>query len=398
LLTSEFFYDLPEARIAKNPLPDRTASKLLVYGDDGAITHAQFAQIGQYLPKNAVLVLNDTRVLPARLPMLNPQGQPIEILLLEPLEGSAAEELASRATSTWKAMVGGKRKWKGDGPIYLDSHTKVDVQARWINRDEDIINLSWMPDDLTLAEVLDVVGQMPLPPYLNRASTARDKVNYQTVFAKQAGAVAAPTAGLHLTPELLTQLEADGHPNFKLTLHVGAGTFKPVKTEQLEDHDMHAERYALPLATLQALAQEGRPIVPVGTTSLRTLETLYWRGVSLIVKNEDQPALPSLLPYELASLAENISFAQALQALADKLEKEGHATCTGSTALFIMPGYNYRSCVGLITNFHQPSSTLLALVSALVGPAWTHIYQTALDNGYRFLSYGDSSLLMRPKA
>ena len=394
MLTSEFSYDLPDARIAKNPLPERTASKLLVYRPDKSITHAHFGEIGQFLPKDAVLVLNDTRVLPARLPMLNPQGHPIEILLLEPSEGSAAEALALRGTSVWKAMIGGKRKWKTEA-VYLDSHTKLDVQATWEEREADLVRLSWQPEEHTLAEVLDIVGQMPLPPYLNRPANAKDKTRYQTVFANEAGAVAAPTAGLHLTPELLASLEDAGHPHYRLTLHVGAGTFKPVTAKNIEEHEMHAERYALPVSTLEALSQEGRPIIPVGTTSLRTLETLYWRGVSLLLDGVDTPFLPSSYPYEVGERAHEISYGQALNALAKQETALGHTVCVGSTALFIMPGYAYRSCAGLITNFHQPQSTLLALVAALVGPDWKTIYQNALDNGYRFLSYGDSSLLLK---
>lgn len=394
MLTANFTYDLPDERIAKNPLPDRTASKLLVYRGGESIVHDRFASLNQYLPQDAVLVLNDTRVLPARLPMLTAQGNAVEILLLEPLHGSAAEALANTGHSLWKAMVGGKRKWKGDVPIYLDSHTRLDVEARWHDRDQDIVRLEWQPEERTLAEVLDTVGQMPLPPYLNRKANAKDKDRYQTVFADEAGAVAAPTAGLHLTPELLAELEAQGHPQYRLTLHVGAGTFKPVKTEHIEDHEIHSERYALPLATLKALAAETRPIIPVGTTSLRTLETLYWRGASLLLRDMDQPALPTAIPYELMEATRELAYGKALQTLADHLEAQGQDVCTGSTALFIMPGYRYNSCAGLITNFHQPGSTLLALVAALLGPVWKDVYAEAMANGYRFLSYGDSSLLI----
>ncbi len=395
MLTSDFLYDLPDERIATHPLPERSASKLLVYKPEAGITHARFFEIGQHLPKDAVLVLNDTRVLAARLPMLTAQGHPLELLLLEPAEGSAAEALAQRGSAVWTCMVGGKRRWKGDVPVYLDSHTRLDVQAFWHDRDQDQVRLNWQPEDLTLAEVLDTVGQMPLPPYLHRKATQKDKERYQTVFAQEAGAVAAPTAGLHLTPELLAELETQGHPHHRLTLHVGAGTFKPVKAEHLEDHEIHSERYQLPIETLRTLAAEARPIIPVGTTSLRTLETLYWRGASILLRGQDQPALPSKLSYELAAEAEAITFGQALQALADRVAADGHSTCSGSTALYILPGYSYKSCAGLITNFHQPGSTLMALVAALVGDRWRTIYQTALDNGYRFLSYGDSSLLLR---
>jgi len=398
VLTSEFNYPLPEDRIAKHPLPDRLASKLLVYGPDGSITHSHFGQIGEHLPADAVLILNDTRVLPARLPMLTTNGQPVEILLLEPAAGPAHEALALRGSTLWHAMVGGKRRWKEQEILFLDSHTRLDVKATWHNRDQDIVRLEWQPEEQTLAQVLDTVGQMPLPPYMQRAPTQKDKERYQTTFANEAGAVAAPTAGLHFTPALLNELATAGHPQYTLTLHVGAGTFKPVKAEHIEDHVMHAERYHLPLATLQALASETRPLVPVGTTSLRTLESLYWRGVSILLHNQDQPALPSMLAYTLAAQATDITFGQALQALAAFTASQGLTTCSGSTALYILPGYGYKSCVALITNFHQPGSTLLALVSALVGPAWHTIYTTALASKYRFLSYGDSSLLYKGQA
>ena len=394
MLTSEFTYTLPDERIAKQPLPERAASKLLVHRPGQETVHTRFSEIGAYLPADAVLVLNETRVLPARLAMLTEQGNPVELLLLEPVEGSAAEALAATESSIWHVMVGGKRKWKGTGPVYADSHTQVDVQAFWHDREADLVRLAWEPAELTLAEVLDQMGQMPLPPYLNRKAAPKDKERYQTVFAAEAGAVAAPTAGLHLTPELLAQLKAAGHPQICLTLHVGAGTFKPVKAENLEEHEMHAERYSLPLATLRALAGEARPLIPVGTTSLRTLETLYWRGASLLIKKEDLPSLPSTASYELSEAAFHISYRDALTVLADHLEAQGLSVCTGQTALFIMPGYAFKSCAGLVTNFHQPDSTLLALVAALIGPGWKEMYEEALANGYRFLSYGDSSLLL----
>jgi S-adenosylmethionine:tRNA ribosyltransferase-isomerase len=395
VLTSDFSYDLPDSRIAKHPLPDRTASKLLVLGPEGTITHSQFFNLNQFLPAGAALVLNESRVLPARLPMLTESGNPVEILLLEPMAGSAAEALGKRENTAWIAMIGGKRKWKEGAPVFLDSHTKLDVKATWLNRENDTVRLEWQPEDLTLAEVLDVVGQMPLPPYLQRPATTKDKDRYQTTYAQEAGAVAAPTAGLHFTPHLLQEVQEAGHPLHRLTLHVGAGTFKPVKTEHLEDHDMHAERYHLTLGTLLALANEKGPLVPVGTTSLRTLESLYWRGASILIYKEDQPALSSTLSYELAQEAKSISFSEALLALHAHLTSLGQTSCTGSTALYIRPGYRYKSCVALITNFHQPNSTLLALVSALVVDRWKEVYQQALENGYRFLSYGDSSLLFR---
>lgn len=405
-----FTYPLPAHRIAPEPLPDRAGSRLLV-SRAGQLTDKTFRDLPGELPPGALLIFNDTRVVRARLLARRPSGGQVELFCLEPVAPHRSLELALQQTAhcTWRCLVGNGRRWK-DGPVTLD-FTAADGQAATLRAERRVqeagsalIDFQWEPAALPFAEVLRAGGHLPLPPYLGRPDTATDAVRYQTVYAAAEGAVAAPTAGLHFTPELLAELTDQGFATGHVTLHVGAGTFQPVKAEQMADHPMHTEPILVRAALLrQLLAHRPRPVLAVGTTSLRTLETLYWLGVGLL-HNPNPPtaenqAPPELLvtqwqPYEMAAAAAHISPAAALTALLRYLEANRTDTLQASTRLLIAPGYRFRLIDGLITNFHQPESTLLLLVAALLGSEWRAVYEHALAHDYRFLSYGDSSLLL----
>ena len=399
----DFAYPLPPARIAPEPLPDRAASRLLV-SRGGRLTDKTFRDLPGELPAGALLIFNDTRVVRARLLARRPTGGQVELFCLEPVAPHRSLELALQQTGscTWRCLVGNGRRWK-DGPVTLD-FTTADGQPATLHavRQQQeagtaLIAFSWTPAGLPFAELLRAAGHLPLPPYIDRADTAADAVRYQTVYAAAEGAVAAPTAGLHFTPEILTELNARGFATGHITLHVGAGTFQPVKADRMAEHPMHTEPILVTAALLrQLLAHRPRPVIAVGTTSLRTLETLYWLGAGLLL----QPTAAAELlvsqwqPYEMAEAAASISPEDALAALLRYLETRGTDTLEANTRLLIAPGYRFRLVDGLITNFHQPESTLLLLVAALLGPGWRAVYDHALAHDYRFLSYGDSSLLL----
>ena len=413
LAIHDFSYPLPAGRIAPEPLPDRAASRLLV-SRDGRLSDKHFRDLPAELPAGALLIFNDTRVVRARLLARRPTGGAVELFCLEPVAPHRALEPALQQTGhcTWRCLVGNGRRWK-DGPVTVDFATADGQPATlWAERQAQetgtaLIAFRWEPTELPFAEVLRAAGHLPLPPYIARPDTPADALRYQTVYAAAEGAVAAPTAGLHFTPELLTELRQKGFSTGHVTLHVGAGTFQPVKADRMADHPMHTEPILVTAALLrQLLAHRPRPVIAVGTTSLRTLETLYWLGVGLLLA-ANMPitplgAAPSELlvtqwqPYELAEAAADISPNTALLALLRHLEAAGTDTLQASTRLLIAPGYRFRLVDGLITNFHQPESTLLLLVAALLGPGWRAVYDHALVHGYRFLSYGDSSLLLPP--
>ena len=405
LRIQDFHYDLPADRIAPEPLADRAASKLLV-SRQGVIEDKTFRDLPGELPADSLLIFNDTRVVRARLLAQRPTGGVVELFCLEPVAPHRAIELALQQTGacTWRCLVGNGRRWKS-GPVSLTFSFAGQPATLWAERQateaggESLIDFRWEPTSLPFAEVLRAAGHLPLPPYLHRADTAADAVRYQTVYAAHEGAVAAPTAGLHFTPEVLAALTARGIASGYVTLHVGAGTFQPVKAETMADHPMHAEPIIVQASLLrQLLGHRPRPVLAVGTTSLRTLESLYWLGAALV----RQPASPGTelrvdqwQPYApLAPGQAEITPEAALQALLDHLDATGSAAIEASTQLLIAPGYRFRLVQGLITNFHQPESTLLLLVSALLGPEWRRVYDHALRHGYRFLSYGDSSLLL----
>ncbi|GGG55653.1 S-adenosylmethionine:tRNA ribosyltransferase-isomerase [Hymenobacter glacieicola] len=395
----DFTYQLPPQRIAPEPLPDRDQSRLLVY-QSGELTDRHFYEIPALLPSHSLLVFNDTKVVQARLFARRPTGGVVELFCLEPVAPHRAIEPAMQQTGScvWKCLVGNGKRWK-TGPVTVEFEVAGQPALLTAERAEQgegyaLIRFSWEPALLPFAEVLRGAGHLPLPPYLNRTDTAADAIRYQTVYAAHEGAVAAPTAGLHFSDAVLTELTTRAVPTARVTLHVGAGTFQPVKAESMAGHPMHGEPISVTAATLrQLLEQLPHPIIPVGTTSLRTLESLYWLGAQLVEQPTAEPTwhVSQWQPYEGRP---DIAVTTALAALLAHLEATGSATLHATTQLLIAPGYQFRMVRGLITNFHQPESTLLLLVAALLGPDWQRVYDHALAHNYRFLSYGDSSLLL----
>ncbi len=396
---NDYTYELPEDRIAKFPLEERDQSKLLVYRGGQTTTHT-FLDLPELLPGNSLLVFNNTKVIHARLYFTLPNGKRLEILCLEPLQPvDYQQNFSSTQTVRWKCLVGGNRRWK-TGTIQKTIKTEdgpATLTATRLGRTADAfdIQFEWDAPRLAFGELLAAAGIIPLPPYLNRETEASDEDRYQTVYAKTQGSVAAPTAGLHFTERVFDQLGQAGIQQAFVTLHVGAGTFKPVSAAALADHHMHEESLYIDLPTLQALRealQGGQPIIPVGTTSMRLLESLYWHGYALLRGEADAFVnVPQWIPYEAG---ETPAPAAALEAVLRALESQQQEVLQGYTQLIIAPGYAFRLCRGIITNFHQPKSTLLLLIAAMAGDDWRAIYDHALQDGFRFLSYGDSSLLL----
>ncbi len=396
LAIKDFVYKLPDERIAKFPLPERDQSKLLYY-KSGAITDYTFTDLPQLLPANTLLVFNNTKVVQARLLFQKETGGIIEIFCLEPVLPHREVQLAMQQTEscTWKCLVGNNKRWKS-GPLYLQFENGTLTAEREAQQEGHfLIKFSWQPADLTFAEVLERCGKLPLPPYLNRDLTPDDRTRYQTIYAAQQGAVAAPTAGLHFTDRVMEQLKAKSIDTAYLTLHVGAGTFKPVKADVMEEHEMHAEQLYITRSLLERLlAQLGNPIIPVGTTSMRSLESLYWLGAKVYQQPEQPLQDLHVSQWQAYESTDMPTPTEALTALLQYLDRNNTDHLHASTQIIIAPGYSFRICAGLVTNFHQPESTLLLLVSALIGDNWRKVYQHAMENNYRFLSYGDSSLLM----
>lgn len=392
----DYDYSLPTDRIAKFPLPNRDASKLLVHRD-GQISEDHFYNIAGYLPADSLLVLNNTRVVRARLQFRKATGAAIEIFCLEPVHPVTEIQLAfeQRGHAVWKCLVGNARRWKDERLRLELPHASgtVAIEAQNHGREGDafLISLKWQPEALTFSEVLELAGQVPLPPYLNREAVSSDARTYQTVYAQHDGSVAAPTAGLHFTDAVFAQLTAKNITTSHLTLHVGAGTFKPVGQEGIARHQMHTEQVLISRQFIRQLLSQKGIIVAVGTTSVRTLESLYWYGVQ-IINNPDAPFYISQYdPYQ--NLPE-ISAHQALTAIVEAMDRRQIQSLSGATQLLIVPGYNFKIINGMITNFHQPRSTLLLLIAAWLGPKWEEIYQYALAHHFRFLSYGDSCLFI----
>jgi len=389
-------YPLPEERIAKYPLPERDASKLLVLKDN-QISESQFKYVGDFLPPDALLVFNETKVIRARLQFHKATGSRIEVFCLEP-EQDYQMAFSACSPVRWKCLIGNAKRWK-EGKLAME--LKVNGEAvtlyaeRLMQNDQYAeIEFSWTPANLSFAAVLEAAGEIPLPPYLHRDAEPDDRDRYQTVFARYDGSVAAPTAGLHFTKPLIEALHKKGFIFDEVTLHVGAGTFRPVATETIGEHAMHSETIIVRKSLIQNLIKQiGKPVVPVGTTSTRTLESLYWIGVMLKEQGLELRPLhvEQWFPYEEHH---QISSAEALQHILDYLEKYDLTRLEASTALMIAPSYKMRIITGLITNFHQPKSTLLLLVSALIGERWKDCYRFALEHGFRFLSYGDSCLFL----
>lgn len=398
LYIKDYDYHLPHDRIAEFPLEQRDQSKLLVYRN-GEMTDDRFSNLPKHLPENSTLILNNTRVIEARILFRKHTGGVIEIFCLEPHQQTIEQSLAKTEKVHWQCLIGGASKWKPGQilrkEIFINGEA-VQLNAKYVGKQADdfIIEFSWGPKH-SFAEVLHAAGAIPLPPYIKRKATEEDKERYQTVFAKEEGSVAAPTAALHFTGDVFEKFVQKNIATEYITLHVGAGTFKPVKTKTVAEHEMHKEPFTVSVEVLKKIITS-KKIIAVGTTSLRTLETIYWLGVKSkngLIKGEW--TLQQWEAYDLEKSYPSNSVEESVSALIDWLENNHQSELHCQTALIIVPGYQFKIPDGLITNFHQPQSTLLLLVSAFIGDDWKKIYQHALDNEYRFLSYGDSSLLWR---
>ena len=408
ILIEEYNYPLPDERIAKYPLAERDQSKLLIYRK-GEVGEDKFCHIGEYLPADSLLIYNNTRVIQARLEFHKQsedgtQGARIEIFCLEPLVPHDYQlSLGSTDGCTWKCMIGNAKKWKAGAlalPVVLPSGEEVRLLAeKGVQTGNTFaVSFSWEGASVSFAEILDAVGELPIPPYLNRKTEESDKTTYQTVYSRIKGSVAAPTAGLHFTDNVLNDLRQRGIQTAEVTLHVGAGTFQPVKVADANQHTMHTEIIAVPKATIQTIINNLGHIVAVGTTSMRTLESLYFLGEQLYttLHNATQHYTTlSVSQFEPYDHEHTLSTSEALQAIIDYLEQTNQDTLHAETQIMIKPGYTFHIVDQLITNFHQPKSTLLLLVSAFVGGDWHTIYDYALSHDFRFLSYGDSSILTR---
>ena len=397
----EFDYPLPQDRIATFPKEQRDSSKLLVYRN-GSVEDSIYRRVDEFLAPGSLLVFNNTRVVQARLHFKTSTGSTIEIFCLEPDDKHIEVNQAMQATGSlkWKCLVGELRKWKEEW-IRLempDSEGNIVLSARLLSRESDafVIEFAWTPATLTFAEILEKAGKIPLPPYIKRELSEEDKKRYQTIYAEHEGSVAAPTAGLHYTPEIFARFQEKNIEVDYVTLHIGAGTFKPIKTETVAEHEMHSEQLVVEKAFIEKLiASIDREIVAVGTTSLRTIESLYWLGLRIhqgLFKAEEDVAVKQWDPYQLNP---SIPAKEALKAIVLFLRNSGQEIMLCRTQLLIVPGYEWKIVNVLATNFHQPKSTLIMLVAAFIGDNWKQVYNHALENDYRFLSYGDGSLLFR---
>ena len=420
----DYDYPLPDERIAKFPLPERDSSKLLVY-EGGRISETTFRSLPSLLPEGALMVFNNTRVIQARMHFRKGEAQDgalIEIFLLEPADPIEYQEnFARRGSCSWYCLVGNLKKWK-EGPLtreftIQDSRFKITATRKGVHGTSQLIEFEWEEfplkgaEGVSFAEIIDAIGELPIPPYLNRKTQESDKTTYQTVYSKIKGSVAAPTAGLHFTERVLADIDARGIEREEVTLHVGAGTFRPVKSEDIGGHDMHTEHIAVHRSTIERLLAHGGEAIAVGTTSVRTLESLYYMGVLARTprpplggdKSDEQWTgvspkggggglhVPQWMPYEYDG---TLSTTEALEALLRYMDERGEEVLHSSTQIIIAPGYKYHIVRRMITNFHQPQSTLLLLVSAFIGEGWHDVYDYALSHDFRFLSYGDSSLLI----
>ena len=412
LKISEYSYDLPESRIAKYPLEKRDQSKLLIY-ENGVITENQFSNIAKYLPGNSFLVFNNTKVVEARILFNTEAGKTIEIFCLEPEQKTIdiTTAMLQKGMVRWRCFIGAAKKWKEEKLVHVIAKNNIEItlEAKKICREDDayIVELSWNNDHFTFAEILHFAGHIPLPPYLKRDATEADVASYQTVYAKHNGSVAAPTAGLHFTDGIFNSLKEQNVSTGFATLHVGAGTFKPVKTELVIDHEMHAEFIDVSSYFIEQLLQKlGQKIVATGTTSLRTLESLYWIGVKIRSRLLTNAAYSNIehedliidqwdpYKYEGSPITVNDSLIEVFNWMkCNELDR-----LITKTRIIIIPGYNFRITDGLITNFHQPGSTLLLLIAAFVGNDWRSIYDYALQNDFRFLSFGDGSLIWKSES
>ncbi len=403
----EYSYELPDERIAKYPKSERDSSKLLVYRD-GKITEDTFVNLPSFLATGKLMVFNNTKVIQARLHFKKDTGALIEVFCLEPHSPSDYQQSFAQTRSvTWTCLVGNLKKWK-EGKLLR----RIEVNGKPVSLTAERIGqcgtgheirFDWADDGISFAEILEAIGELPIPPYLNRATEAADLRTYQTVYSKVKGSVAAPTAGLHFTPRVLDALDRAGIERAEITLHVGAGTFKPVKSEEIEGHTMHAEWIAVSRHIIRRLLAHGGKCIAVGTTSVRTLESLYYIGTQLHKQPDTAPEdirVPQWLPYEPANDSDGpaLTSPQALQEILDYMDRHQLEILHAATQIIIAPGYRYHVVEAIVTNFHQPQSTLLLLVAAFIGERnWRSLYEYALDHDFRFLSYGDSSLLFPEK-
>lgn len=389
----DYSYHLPEEKIALYPLDPRHTSKLLVY-ENGKVSQDQFFNLDNHLNNSNYIVFNNTKVIPARLFFKKQTGASIEIFLLDPLAPTTEVVRAMESPSgvTWKCMIGNLKKWKNNEVLHLTTEG-YNITADLIDKEQKLVTLSWDNAEKKMIDVIQDIGKLPIPPYLNRAAEEKDNETYQTVYANNHGAVAAPTAGLHFTEEVFKKLAAKNIKYDFVTLHVGAGTFQPVKEKHdVTKHEMHAEQFVVKLSVLENLLDNIGNTTVVGTTSMRTLESLFWLGNQLMNNKTYSGFVSQNEPYVTAKVNNP---RDAINALVDYLEKNGNTEIHAATAIMIYPGYEFKICNNLITNFHQPGSTLMLLVAAFIGDNWRTVYNYALENEFRFLSYGDSSLLKR---
>lgn len=389
LHVQDYEYILPQDRIALYPLSERDASKLLVW-KSGEVVHSKFSNVSEFLPENAFLFFNDTKVIPARMNFQKSTGAAIEIFLLHPLAPSPLfqEAMAAREMCTWSCKIGNLKRWH-EGSVLVKQTDSYVLSATLMDRHEGIVRFTWK-GKATFAEIVSEAGQTPLPPYIKRSPDAADRLAYQTIYSHHEGAVAAPTAGLHFTERVFKSLEEKNIQHDFLTLHVSAGTFLPMKTQDANEHTMHHEQIIVSGKNIENMLKDNRMIIAVGTTSMRTLESIYWFGEKLL-RGETAFVIGQDDPYGSDTVA---APEECLKAVLRHMENMNRQLLIGETSIFIKPGYKFRICKGLITNFHQPASTLILLVAAFLGEQWKKVYQEALDHDYRFLSYGDSSLLL----
>ncbi|AEI50924.1 S-adenosylmethionine:tRNA ribosyltransferase-isomerase [Runella slithyformis] len=408
---ADYQYDLPDERIARFPVEPRDTSKLLIY-ENGTIKHDRFYALPEHLPNNAFLVFNDTKVIPARVFFYKSSGAMIEVFLLHPEMPSRIINDVMQQTHfcVWSCMVGNKKRWKAGEVLTTElriNNYELRINAEWADVENNWVKFSWESTSGTsypfqppsFAEVIRALGEIPLPPYLGRSADAHDADTYQTVYSKVEGAVAAPTAGLHFTDGVFRKLTEKGIRHDFVTLHVGAGTFQPVKVLNAVEHTMHSEQVVFKRSLVQHLLENLPDIVAVGTTSMRSLESLYWIGTKLLMSSLKQRTdgehffIEKLMPYQAYNSLPTAK--ESLEAVLKYMSAYPLDELVGETEIMIFPGYEFKICQGLITNYHQPGSTLMLLVAAFIGPQWRTVYQVALDSDYRFLSYGDSSLLWR---
>ncbi len=393
----DYTYDLPQDRIAMFPVGKRDQSKLLFY-DKGSISHHTFQEIGNLLPERSLLVFNNSRVIPARLHFRKSTGALIEILLLNPVYPSRELSIAlqTKDETIWECMIGNLKRWHDHSSLMLtmkEGVNEIQLSAEVEDIDGGLVKFRWDKPGKTFGEIISLAGKIPLPPYIHREAVPDDYIRYQTVYSRIDGAVASSTAGLHFTENILEDLVKKDFKLEFITLHIGAGTFQPIKTGNAYDHDMHTEQIVITSQNIENLIRHEGPVIAVGTTSLRTLESLYWYGTALLKDGQDKFSIDKLEPYHYND-NQLPTRGESLNAIKQYFSESVTKILTGETGIYILPGYKFRICNGLITNYHLPGSTLILLVAAFTGNDWKRIYSEAIMNDYRFLSYGDSSLLL----